>query len=286
MSTMTTTSFPPALLRAAPAAELVYSSLAFHARPPRFELPGIWLVQALGSIGAAPSAVRQALFRMEREGHLASRREGKLKWYRLTASGTAQIEAGRERLRRRSAPEWDGGWTLVSASFPGGRRRQRLQLGAVLDARGYGRLHEGIRIHPHDDPAALRKLVRSIGLAAEVHIFRGRLAGDDDRALVAGAFPLRPIAAGYTRFVTRFGSLAGTVQSDDRAWFALRLVVAHHYLGAAWDDPGLPLATLPAKWPASRAQRLADRLYRRASDPARRYAASIARRLELQWPAQ
>ncbi len=284
MSTMILQRELQTLLREAPTGELVYSCLAFHGPAQGDELPGVWVVAALQAVGIAPLATRQALFRLEREGHLATRRHGRSKWYRLTRSGQAQIAAGRDRLTRIIPSAWDGRWTLVAATFSARQRRARLQLLAILAARGYGRAGAGLHLHPHDDPRALLSLVTELGLADAVQLFRAKRAGaSDDRAFVQQAFPLRRIAANYRRFLRRFRPLMRSRRKGDAAAFALRLAVARHYLDAAWDEPGLPARLLPADWPAAQAQQLASKLYQESSRPAHRFAATLAEQLALPW---
>ncbi len=279
---------PPRFLRGlladARAGELIYSCLAFHGPDQGGELAGTWLVAALGSVAISAPATRQALFRLVQQGHVASRKEGRAKWYRLTATGEAQIAAGRDHLERSAAPEWDGAWTLVSASFRGSQRKARLQLLAVLATRGYGRVSAGLHLHPHDDPATLLHLVADLKLTGAVEVFRGqRIDLGDERSFVSRAFPLRQIAAGHRRFLRRFVPYARADGLTDASAFALRLAAVLHYLDAAWDDPGLPAQFLPAEWPSVQAQRVIQELYQKCSLPARRYGARLAAQLDLPW---
>lgn len=272
------------LLQNARAGELIYSCLAFHGPDQGGELAGTWLVVALDAIGVAPAATRQALFRLEQQGHVAARKEGRSKWYRLTTTGEAQVAAGRDRLARSVAPAWDGAWTLVCASFTAGQRRARLQLLAVLEARGYGRAGAGLHIHPHDDAASLMQLVIELRLAAAVQVFRGELIGSErERTFVGKAFPLRRIASRYRRFLRRFEPYTRENDISSSSAFALRLAAVLQYLDAAWDDPGLPARLLPGDWPAFEAQRVIQELYQGCSRPARRFAVSLASQLKLPW---
>ncbi|MFI5236135.1 MAG: PaaX family transcriptional regulator C-terminal domain-containing protein, partial [Gemmatimonadales bacterium] len=272
------------LLRRAPAGELLYSCLAFHGPGQGGELPGSWLVSALESAGSTRPAVRQTLFRLEREGQLSSRRTGRSKWYRLTATGEAQVSAGRDRLWPAAPKRWDGRWTIVSAAFAAGERHARLRLLSVLTARGYGHAGPGLHLHPYDEPGAVARLVTDLGLDHAVELFRAERAGaEDDRAFVQRAFPLRQIGLDYRRFLRDFLPFAQRTPVDGATAFALRLATARRYLDAAWDDPGLPARLLPPDWPADKARQLAHQLYRRCAGPAHRFGAALALQAGVPW---
>src|SRR5688500_17428240 len=123
-----------AMLAEAPASEFVYSSMGFYATRRGGELPGPWLVAALGSVGCSAPAVRQTLWRMEREGELVARRRGRVKLYRLTPLARTEMEIGTDKIFRPLETRWDHRWTLVVTTFDGDERTERERLRAVLAA--------------------------------------------------------------------------------------------------------------------------------------------------------
>ena len=81
-------------LNSAPIRKFIYSAWSFYATRRGGELPGPWILEALGSLGRSSGSVRQTLFRMERDQELNSRRVGRMKYYWLTVSAQQEIASG------------------------------------------------------------------------------------------------------------------------------------------------------------------------------------------------
>ena len=247
----------------APVSYSVYSAFSFYGSRRGHELPGTWLVAALGALGHETAAVRQTLYRMEASKELESRVMGRGKFYRLSAAARAEAEAGLAKIMDDDTQAWDGEWTLVQFRAGTETQVERERLREVLRAEGFAPMANGLYLHPRDRSARLLAAARDHGVRDIVEVFRGRrIDGDDDRALVARHWNLDAIAARYESFVERFEPLArGTFPAETA--FVLRFAVVFDYLEAAWQDPELALPLLPAKWAGARARRLARDLYKR-----------------------
>lgn len=254
----------PRTLARARASEFVYSSLGFYARRRGGELPGPWLVAALADLRVPPATTRKTLWRMERDGELVARRQGREKRYRATPLAWAEIESGSDKILRPPPARWDGRWTVVTYAFDGVERYERDRIRAVLDAEGFGGIGPGVFLHPRDRGGRIVRAAEEQGIGDRIRVFRGpRLGGTPDAAFVREVWDLAESARGYRRFLTGFGALADRAGAlSPQAAFAARFAVVLAYLRAAWPDPELPAMLLPQDWPGNEARRLAASLYR------------------------
>jgi len=253
------------MLAEARTSEFVYSSMSFFATRRGGELSGPWLVEGLGALGRSTSSVRQTLWRMERDGEIVARREGRAKLYRLTPLARTEMEIGADKILRPPETGWDGRWTLVVSAFDGDERPARERLRAALDAEGFAMLAPGLSIHPRDRGERIRAGAEEQGIGDRVRVFRGnRIPAEANRAFVEGLWELPMVARRYRAFVRDFTPLAGRVASlRPLEAFAARFAVVLRYLRAAWPDPELPPPLLPKGWPGHEARALAADLYRR-----------------------
>jgi len=241
---------------------LVYSSLAAYGSRRGGALPGTWFVAALGGLGHSGAAVRQALFRLERDGAVVAERRGRHKLYKLSAFGKASVDAGTEKLFQEPSRAWDGKWTICIASFGDRHRAVRDQVREVLDVEGFAQLARGVMVHVRDKTARIRQALATMRPRPAVTLFRGaRPVDEDDSALVARLWDLRDIDRRYQLFLARHGVAARGALSPEQA-FARRFAIVIDFLEVAWDDPELPAALLPPSWSGHRARVLARRLYR------------------------
>lgn len=250
------------------------------------ELPGRWFVRALEPFGVEESTVRQTLYRMVREGILASRRAGRNKIYRLTDLGQAATDPGRSRLRMKPENTWDGYWMLVAYQFATEDRIARTQLKDALFLEGFGQLMRGVYVHPRDKTEWLH---RALGrnLLSRVNVFRGqRIGGQSDYGLVRSTWDLDSIRGGYERFISRFSPLARREWShhDPSIAVQVRLASVRSFLETAWHDPGFPLELLPQSWPALRAQEIAETLHKKLKPPLMKYGDSLMSELNRMAP--
>ena len=247
-----------------PSRKFVYSAWSFYATRRGGELPGPWILAALETLGQTSGAVRQTLYRMERDRELESRRVGRMKYYRLAVSAQQEIASGLSMLFDAPETDWDGQWTLVRFGFDGSQRPERDRLRNVLEIEGFAQLGGGMFIHPRDRTERVLKSARSIDVEGNILVFRGRRAGGEtDTDLVDRLWDLQDIGVGYQTFLDRFEPV---LEIDLDEWssdwiFKVRFALVIDYLEVAWLDPELPETLLPAEWPAPRARAVARQLY-------------------------
>src|SRR5262245_50128777 len=213
---------------------LVYSALAAYGNQRGGALPGTWFVTALGPLGHRGAAVRQTLFRLERDGALHSERRGRHKLYRLSAFGKASVDAGTEKLFAPPPGSWDGKWTLCIASFGERQRAVRDRVRDLLEVEGFAQLARGVMVHVRDKTARIRAALATLRPRPAVTLFRGaRPVDEDDAGLVGRLWDLRGLERRYQAFLARYGAAARGTPSPEQA-FALRFAVAIDYLEVAW----------------------------------------------------
>jgi phenylacetic acid degradation operon negative regulatory protein len=245
--------------------DFVYSSLSFFARRRGGELPGSWFVASLAPFQIDEHAIRQTLFRMERNGALLARRDGRTKWYRPSPSTQAILDAGVARVAEPAEAGWDHCWTVVHFRLGSDERELRDRLRDVLRVEGFGSLGPGLYVHPRDRTARLLAAVERLGVAPQFNVFRGNhVAGMDNEKLVRELWDLPAIARRYRRFIRRFAPLAAsrTARLSTCDAFGLRFAFMFEFFRITWDDPSLPAELLPAQWPGEEARAIADRLMR------------------------
>jgi phenylacetic acid degradation operon negative regulatory protein len=198
-----------------------------------------------------------------------------MKFYRPSPSAVAVLQAGTARVRQRIPRCWDGLWTLVHFRVGEEDRKARDGLRDVLMVEGFARLGPALYLHPRSRTDRLLAAAGKLGLSDRVHVFRGeRIAGLDDRGLVATLWDPGEIVRRYRVFISRFLPVAEAPARrwTDRKAFALRFAVMFEFFRISWDDPGLPLSLVPPDWPGEEARALAWRLIRVLTPRARRYA--------------
>jgi phenylacetic acid degradation operon negative regulatory protein len=267
---------------------LIYSLLSAYGRRRGGELPGAWFVAVLAPLRHKPAGVRQALFRLARDGALETRKAGRMTWYRLSTYGQAAIATGSDKLFTPPQSSWDGYWTLVFCQFDTDSRDARDHAREILELEGFALFGRGVYIHPHERTDRVRKLLREAQLEDRAAIFRAqRLNGESDRALAARLWDLRRLERGYRRFLKMFQPL---VDRPVASWspaeaFAARLALACKFLRTAWDDPGLPPALLPADWSGHQARAIAARLYEKLMPGTLEHGDAVARQLGVSIPS-
>lgn len=270
-----------AVVTDAPVSYLIYSSLSFYGDRRGGEIPGTWFVAALESLGVAPAAVRQTLFRMERDEELVTRKEGRVKWYRASPYARAEIGAGVQKIFDRADTGWDGYWTLVLTQFPNELRLQRERVRNILQVEGFAALGNGAYVHARDRAERLRNALDGAGVLAYVTVFRAdKVHGTSDRDFAHGHWDLDALGKEYSEFLRQFTPIADARISTYslETQFALRFAVVLAFLEIAWRDPELPTAMLPPRWPGTQARTLARKLYERFLPGALAFADSLAHR--------
>jgi phenylacetic acid degradation operon negative regulatory protein len=249
----------------APVSYSVYSALSFYGVKRGGELPGPWLVRALGELGHATAAIRQTIYRMEATSELQSRIDGRTKYYRLTPPARAEAQAGLAKIMEEEPERWDGIWTLVHVASESHGRAERERLLEIIRAEGFAPMGKGYFLHPRDRTARLIAAASESGVGDMLEVFRAtRVGGEPSREIAARYWDLSALSRQYDRFLARYRPvLANRRPIQPRAAFVLRFAVVLDFLETAWRDPNLTWEFLPRDWPGIRAQRAARALYRR-----------------------
>jgi phenylacetic acid degradation operon negative regulatory protein len=260
-----------------PISYFVYSSLSYFGARRGAELPGRWFVQALKVAGRDEAAVRQTLYRMEKDGELLTRREGRMKFYRASSYAQAEIEAGSSKIFDRPPREWDGLWTVVRVGLrttQAAEHRERVI--ALLAVEGFAQLDANIFVHPHQTGDRLRDALP--GAAREdVLILRGESLMEESQPALVKLWRLGDLARRYRRVLASLAKIRDHTCAgvSDRQAFLMRFAVVFDYLGVAWDDPHLPEAMLPRDWPGDEARTTAAELYELLLPGAIRYGDAL-----------
>lgn len=227
-------------------------------------------VEAVTRAGIGEHAVRTTLTRMCQRGLLDRHRSGSKVYLSLTERTQRLLRDAEARVWLQGAVNrsWSGDWTLLSFSLPESRRADRHQLRKRLSWEGFGMLHSGLWIAP--PTADVPRVLAGLDVDDDVKVFRATaLEPTDVRRLVADAWDLNALAAGYEAFLARWAGTAPRAEAgDDLARFLLLLT---EWLLLVRIDPHLPESLLPRDWPAGTAEQLVRKL-RAAYEPGARQA--------------
>ncbi|MBI4941877.1 MAG: PaaX family transcriptional regulator [Actinobacteria bacterium] len=233
------------------------------------------LLDVAARVGIGEHAMRTTLARLTARGTLTRVRRGRQAWIGLSEQGRRTVLDGRARAHSDVVTtDWDGTWTLVAFSLPDSLRRRRYDLRVRLEWAGFGVAQGGLWVCPRDvDVEAVLGEVdlEGLDLHDRVRAFRATtLSPTRVSRMVAEAYPLASLAAGYTAFEQRW---AGTLDDPGPVDpLARRALLAADWSRVVRRDPRLPLELLPADWPAARAQTLFRELVGRLTEPSRRQA--------------
>lgn len=237
------------------------------------------LVALMADLDLDEQAVRSAVSRLKRREVIAPERRDGAAGYRLTARGTAILEAGDARIYGRDGAAADG-WLLVVFSIPESRRALRHRLRSRLQWLGLGTVASGVWIAPAAVEPEVRRVVGELGVGDHVELFRGAHLGEP--GAVAAWWDLDALADEYRAYVAAWEpALAGRL--DPAAHPAPAAFAAHVRHLDAWrripfHDPGLPATALGAEWPGAHAWEVFRALDRRLSRPALRHVEARTRR--------
>ncbi len=233
------------------------------------------LLDVARRVGIGEHAMRTTLARLTARGTLTRLRRGRQAYIGLSEEGRRTVLDGRARAHADVVTtDWDGAWTLVAFSLPDSQRRRRYDLRVRLEWAGFGVAQGGLWVCPRDvDVAAVLGEVDPEGLDLHdrVRAFRATtLSPTRVSRMVAEAYPLEALAAGYTAFEQRW---AGTLDDPGPVDpLARRALLAADWSRVVRRDPRLPVELLPADWPAARAQTLFRDLVGWLAEPSRRQA--------------
>jgi len=230
------------------------------------------LIQLLEPLGVNERLVRTAVYRLVRDGWLATQALGRRTDYMLTEAGRVRFEEASRQIYAARAPSWDLRWRLLllTGTLP---PRERERLRRSLFWQGYGELPGGTFVHPSADVAATFEALQADGLGerhADLLPLRAeRLplrSSAPDRDLVRQAWNLEALAGDYAAFVARYAPLLAEREAHGPpapvTAFLGRTLLIHDWRRLLLRDPQLPEELLPRDWPGERARQLCRRLYR------------------------
>ena len=231
------------------------------------------VLEVLARAGVSEHAARSTLTRMVNRGLLARQRHGRSMYFGLTERTDRILRDGERRLWRIGAVDrdWNGLWTLLAFSLPEAWQRQRHELRAQLAWAGFAPLFNGLWIASGQPETG--EIVAGLGLDAHVKVFHASaVPGTEVGEMIRETWDLPAIAARHRAFLERWRPAEAEPGADP---LALKLLLDSDWLQVLRGDPRLPLAHLPADWPALES----EALFTRVGDLAAPGAARLAEEL-------
>jgi len=234
------------------------------------------LVGLMALFGINERGVRTSVFRLAREGWLASHQLGRRSFYDLTESGRLRFQAAHQAIYAAGPQPWHGLWTFVLTGLFEQETRDKLR--ADLSWQGFGQILPGVMVHPSPDESSLRQALRDAGITEGGYVINASgkdwMGAKDLRDIVGRAWDLAALAAGYQAFLESFRPFVWLVTEaapSPETSFRLRTLLIHDYRRALLRDPRLPDELLPAAWPGAAARLLCRNLYRQVQASAEDY---------------
>jgi len=215
------------------------------------------LVNALGVVGVAEKAARQALARTASDGWLASTRHGRRAKWELTQAGRRLLTDGAHRIYSfgQGQNAWDGRWLVLLTSAPDAGHDHRRGLRTRLTWAGFGALPGGVWVSTDPDrESEANRILDELGLSETCLSFVATSGGIGARQdIVARAWDLRAVQTRYGEFI---GTFAPLDPANDRERMAAQTLLVHEWRKFPFLDPQLPRELLPAGWPGREAAAL------------------------------
>jgi phenylacetic acid degradation operon negative regulatory protein len=252
----------------------------------------IWLGSLIGllaPLGLSERLVRTSVFRLAKDGWLATEAHGRRADYLLTPAGRRRFDEASRHIYASHAPLWDRRWRLILV-VGDLDAKERESLRRALFWQGFGVLDAASFIHPSADLGAAFDALVAEGLAPLLGRLMPLLAAESrfelsasDTELVRRAWNLDALAQAYAEFVAAYLPILAELRRDRSAdidagdAFLLRTLLIHDYRRLLLRDPELPDVLLPADWPGQQARLLTRELYRRLRTPSERHLAAHLR---------
>jgi phenylacetic acid degradation operon negative regulatory protein len=256
--------------------ELVMTLLGSYVRPHHETVWSGGLVTLLTEMGFTTGASRVALTRLVRRDLIARVRSGRLIHYSVTERAEHLLAEGDRRifsLGRTVTPA--DSWTVLWHDIPEAQRLERGRLARRLRFLGFGTLHDGLWISPHDREQEVVPLLAELGVAERAAVVVGDVAViPGPAALVRRAWDLDALCDRYRGFAAEFAPYArrrGAPRIDDREAFLVRTRIMHIYRGFPFLDPDLPDELMPDPRPRHKAVDVFHSAYEQLATPAQRH---------------
>ena len=253
------------------------------------------LIKLAGLFGLSSRLVRTSAFRLTADGWFDVTRVGRRSYYALSALGQQRVVHAQRRIYDFAPLPWAGYWTLalVDAQLKASTRQH---LKRELLWAGFGQLSSSAFAHPHADHTTLKDIINSTQTHNHLVVLRAQsIEGYAQRPLATvmqDTFKLAAVGVAWQGFIKRFAAIQNDAASlKPKAAFFTRTLLIHEYRKVLLRDPQLPLALLPANWPAGKARELCEEVYASLADSSNSYlsttvhcmsaAERLAQRIEL-----
>jgi phenylacetic acid degradation operon negative regulatory protein len=223
-------------------------------------LPSAALVDLLAEFDVNPSGARAALSRLSIRGLLVGTKDGRNTFYRVADGFRSLLPYGpiHTRAFAKPKPDWDGLWTMVAFTVSEDQRRLRPMLRGRLQSLGFAPLYDGLWVSPHAPDKEL-DIALEIAPARSCSVIRATELPSERRLTVASAWNLDQLGESYTEFIRTFRPVLRRLESGRiGATEALvsRTRASYRWFVFAVNDPDLPNALLPSRWPRAAAHDL------------------------------
>ena len=243
----------------------------------------VWLaglIRLMAPFGINDRLVRTSVFRLTQDGWLDAATVGRMSRYTLTRDGRGRFDDAHRRIYSRPDDTWDGRWEWVLAESVPPARRAVLREELVWS--GFGALGPALFVRPAQSGRAWPSGVDAPDVATKL-LFGASSDIEGRRPLataVSAAWDLATLAAGYRKFLQRFGAVIDRFRAtreaahDPEQCFVVRTLLIHAYRRVLLRDPLLPAALLPLDWPGAAAYALCRDFYRLTHRSAERHLAT------------
>ncbi|MEP9383790.1 PaaX family transcriptional regulator [Nocardioides sp. KR10-350] len=213
-------------------------------------------VALMETVEVPAGRTRTTLTRLKARGLLVPEARDGRAGYALSEGALRMLARGDRRIHHpRFMGEHDH-WCLVSFSVPETNRDVRHQLRRRLSWIGCGTVAAGLWICPAYLAEEVQQIVADLGLDGRVTLFVvDRIHGVTDlSAAVAQWWDLDALRARHDEFLVAGAGAVDAYRRDPTPATAFRtwIRVLDAWRPIPYLDPGLPLAFLPADWPARR----------------------------------
>jgi phenylacetic acid degradation operon negative regulatory protein len=241
------------------------------------------LIALLEPLGLNERLVRTAVYRLVKEGWLATEAHGRRTDYMLTPDGQSRFLEASRQIYAAETPPWDGQWRLLLVVAPLDNR-SREALRRALFWQGFGEWGTGAFVHPSADLASVFKALRNDGMAPLLPALLPLLASQppllpsgQPTDLVRNAWNLDELAQGYAVFVDTYRPVLQALEAtpagalDPAQAFQLRTLLIHDFRRLLLRDPELPDELLAKRWPGQQARALSKAMYGHLLAPSEAY---------------
>jgi len=255
------------------------------------------LIALLAPLGLNERLVRTAVYRLVKDGWLATEAHGRRTDYMLTPDGQSRFLEASRQIYAAETPPWDGQWRLllVVAALD---NKQRDALRRALFWQGFGEWSGGAFVHPSADLSSVLKALRNDGMASLLPALLPLLAhqpplqpSGQPTDLVRHAWNLDELAQGYAVFVDTYRPILQALEAcpagalDPAQAFELRTLLIHDFRRLLLRDPELPDELLAKRWPGQQARALSKALYRHLLTPSEAHLDAMVQLASREKPA-